>query len=176
MCGQTVAYAQQAATTLAPIVVQNESSDAQSYVAKSARSATKTSTPLREIPQAVSVVTQKELEARNAQSVGEAVRYSSGVLGDYWGGVDLRYDKTLIRGFDSAQFLNGLKLTEGTFAGLGRPEPYGLERIEVLKGPASVLYGQNAPGGLINLTSKKPSKEAIREVNVSVGTDSRRQG
>lgn len=176
MCGQTVAYAQQAATTLAPIVVQNESSDAQSYVAKSTRSATKTSTSLREIPQAVSVVTQKELEARNAQSVGEAVRYSSGVLGDYWGGVDLRYDKTLIRGFDSAQFLNGLKLTEGTFAGLGRPEPYGLERIEVLKGPASVLYGQNAPGGLVNLTSKKPSKEAIREVNVSVGTDNRRQG
>jgi iron complex outermembrane receptor protein len=173
----TAALTQDSETTaLAPIVVQSKQTDSQTYVAKSARSATKTSTPLIEVPQAISVVTQKEMEARAVSSVGEAIRYTSGVLGDYWGGMDLRYDKTLIRGFDAAQYLNGLKLTEGTFAGLGRPEPYGLERIEVLKGPSSVLYGQNAPGGLVNLVSKKPTSETIREVNVSAGTNDRRQG
>ncbi|WP_319773565.1 TonB-dependent siderophore receptor [Breoghania sp.] len=161
---------------LAPIIVQAEGADESTYVAKTSRAATKTATSLLETPQAISVVTKTELEARNVQSVGEAVRYNSGVLGDYWGGADLRYDKTLIRGFDAAQYLNGLKLSEGHFAGLGRPEPYGLQRVEVLKGPSSVLYGQNAPGGLVNLVSKKPTAETIREINVSLGSSDRRQG
>lgn len=161
---------------LPPVVVQTDGVEEDSYVAKTSRAATKTATGLIETPQAVSVVTETELEARNVQSVGEAIRYNSGVLGDYWGGADLRYDKTLIRGFDAAQYLNGLKLSEGHFAGLGRPEPYGLQRVEVLKGPSSVLYGQNAPGGLVNLVSKKPTAETIREVNLSVGNFERRQG
>jgi iron complex outermembrane receptor protein len=168
-------YAQEGGTVLAPIILSSERSDSETFLAKTARSATKTSTPLQETPQAISVVTQKEMEARRVQSVGEAIQYTSGVRGDYWGGVDLRYDKTLIRGFDAAQYLNGLKLTEGTFAGLGRPEPYGLERIEVLKGPSSVLYGQNAPGGLVNLVSKKPTKDPVHEVNVSYGSHDRKQ-
>ncbi|WP_417805943.1 TonB-dependent siderophore receptor [Thalassospira lucentensis] len=169
-------HAQEKVQTLDPIIVQTKGENKDSYVATTSSSATKTATALVETPQAVSVVTQKELEARQVQSVGEAIRYNSGVLGDYWGGADLRYDKTLIRGFDAAQYLNGLKLSQGKFAGLGRPEPYGLQRVEVLKGPSSVLYGQNAPGGLVNLVSKKPTAEPIREVNVSLGNFDRRQG
>ncbi|MCE8420273.1 TonB-dependent siderophore receptor [Rhodovulum sulfidophilum] len=168
--------AQDDVVVLPPVVLASEGEDSDSYVAETSRAATKTATPLIETPQAISVVTEAELETRQVQSVGAAIRYNSGVLGDYWGGADLRYDKTLIRGFDSAQYLNGLKLSKGRFAGLGRPEPFGLERIEVLKGPSSVLYGQNAPGGLVNLVSKKPTSETIREINTSVGTFGRRQG
>jgi len=168
--------AQETVTILDPITVQTNSTNDQTYVAKTSRAATKTATPLIETPQAISVVTQTELEARDVQSVGEAIRYNSGVLGDYWGGADLRYDKTLIRGFDAPLYLNGLRLSEGTFAGLARPEPYGLESVEVLKGPSSVLYGQNAPGGLVNLVSKKPTAETIREINATIGTFDRLQG
>lgn len=150
--------------------------DAVNYVANAAASATKTSTSLLETPQSVSVVTQKEMTDRATKTIGEAIRYTAGVMGDFWGGLDQRYDKTLIRGFEAPTYLNGLRLVEGTFAGLARPEPYGLERIEVLKGPASVLYGQSVPGGLVNLVSKKPTEQPFGELNLAAGSFDRFQG
>ena len=80
------AQAEESEKILPPVVVQTDGPEDDSYVAKTSRTATKTATGLIETPQAVSVVTETELKARNVQSVGEAIRYSSGVLGDYWGG------------------------------------------------------------------------------------------
>jgi iron complex outermembrane receptor protein len=71
-------------------------------------------------------------------------------------GSDPRFDSPLIRGFDGrqVQFLNGLRLMRT--AGASAVDPYMLERIEVVRGPASVMFGQGNPGGLINMISKRP--------------------
>ncbi|MFC7692472.1 TonB-dependent receptor plug domain-containing protein [Paeniroseomonas aquatica] len=126
--------------------VDGQAAQSRGFVATEASSASKTATPLLETPQAISVVTRDELDARQAQSLGEALRYTAGVRMEQYG-PDNRYDWFQLRGFaadTNAVFLNGLRYHFGNLTGM--LEPYGMERIEVLRGPASVLYGQIAPG------------------------------
>jgi len=80
-----------------------------------------------------------------------------------------------VRGFTPARYLDGLALPEGSGTGITRIEPYGLEQVEVLKGPASVNYGAMPPGGLVNYVSKRPREDAPREVEVQVGSDAMKQ-
>ncbi|AYD00334.1 TonB-dependent siderophore receptor [Neorhizobium sp. NCHU2750] len=155
--GQTTT---QNGTALAPIVIQGDGEKGgkgpvKGYVAKTSASATKTGTPILETQQSVSVVTKDQMDAQGVTNVGEALDYSAGVVGEPYGS-DGRFDSPRIRGFDGAQseYLNGLKIMRTS--GAPAIEPYGLERIEVLKGPASVLYGQGNPGGLIDMISKHP--------------------
>lgn len=138
------------------------------YVARTSAGATKTGTPLLETQQSVSVVTSGEIEAQGAQTLGEALDYVPGVVSEPYG-ADPRFDSPIIRGFDGrqSQYLNGLKIMRG--AGAPALEIYGLERVEVLKGPASVLYGQGNPGGLINMVSKHPVFERFGKVEVLAG-------
>lgn len=120
-------------------------------------------------PQAVSVIGQDQLELRNAQSVDEAVRYSSGVQGQKFGNNN-RLDWFNIRGFPANEdglYLDGLALFSTAFA-TWQVDPVLLERVEVLKGPASVLYGGSSPGGLVNLVSKRPTRTAQGSVEVGV--------
>ena len=127
------------------------------YVAKRSATGTKTSTPLIETPQSISVVGAQQIRDTGAQSVVEAVRYSSGLFAQTFG-ADTRNDWFLIRGFPaqvSGYFLAGLQLYSFGFATY-RIEPFGLERLEVLKGPASVLYGGSSTGGILNAVSKQP--------------------
>lgn len=168
------AAAQDATTNLAPIVVQADGQDnpkgpVKGYVAKSSATATKTGTPIVETQQSISVVTRDQIEAQSASTLGQVLGYTPGVVGEAFG-VDGRFDNPLIRGFESnqSQYLNGLKLMR-TF-GATSTEIYGLERVEVLRGPASVLYGQGNPGGLINMVSKRPQFEPLREVGVQAGS------
>src|SRR5690606_16230233 len=100
------------------------------------------------------IVTRDEMNVRNAQTVSQAVAYSSGVVTESYG-PSPRDDYFFIRGFDAPQYLDGLRLKGSNYAQL-RIDPYGLERVELLRGPSSVLYGQNAPGGLVNMISKLP--------------------
>ncbi|MBA4788151.1 MAG: TonB-dependent siderophore receptor [Rhizobiales bacterium] len=141
----------------------------QGYVARQTLTGTKTDTPLIEVPQSISVVTRDQMDARGVQNVGQALEYSAGVLGQPFG-VDPRFDAPIIRGFSSAnsQYLNGLKLmrTNGSVS----IEQYGLERIDVLRGPASVLYGQGNPGGLIDMVSKRATFTNFGEVQGEIGT------
>jgi iron complex outermembrane receptor protein len=127
------------------------------------------------VPQSISVVTSGQMEARAVENIGQALNYSAGVVAEPFG-TDPRYDVPIIRGFSAAdsQFLNGLKLIR-EFGSVGI-ESYGLERIEVLRGPASVLYGQGNPGGLINLVSKRPVWESFGEVNAEAGSFDRYTG
>ncbi|MEB2844198.1 TonB-dependent siderophore receptor [Rhizobiales bacterium RZME27] len=162
------------ATTLAPIVVtgnagENPKGAVKGYVAKSSSTASKTGTPLIETQQSVSVITRDQIEAQNAQTLGEVLNYSPGVVGQPYGS-DPRFDSPSIRGFDGrqSQFLNGLRLMR-TF-GASSFEVYGLERVEVLRGPASVMYGQGNPGGMINMISKRPTFDSFGEVGVQVGS------
>ena len=151
-------------------------SDTQGFVSRRDSTGSKTDTPLSEIPQSVSVINREQLDSRQVQNLGEALRYTAGVQSETFG-ADPHVDFFSIRGFqanDTGVYLNGLRLSPGVTA--LAPEPYGLERIDVLKGPASVLYGQNAPGGLLNLVSKRPTDTAFREATILGGSYGRIQG
>ncbi|KAA1184422.1 TonB-dependent siderophore receptor [Rhizobium tropici] len=167
------------ATQLAPIVVSGQSSDASdntTIAAKKSQGATKISTPLVETPRSVSVITKKEMEERGAQDIIEAVRYSAGVqTGSY--GFDPRFDQIYIRGNDvttDGDYRDGLRQPYMNY-GMFRTDSYALDRVEVIKGPVSVLYGAGSPGGIVNKISKLPTEETIREVGVLYGTSDRAQ-
>jgi len=143
-------------------------------IARSSGTATKTDTPIREIPQSVSVVTSRQMSDRGITGVEQAVWYTAGAQGGGYG-FDTRSDWMLVRGFGPARYLDGLALSEGSGTGITRIEPYGLEQVEVLKGPASVNYGAMPPGGMVNYVSKRPTEETLREVQATVGDDDLRQ-
>ncbi|PYC22570.1 TonB-dependent siderophore receptor [Aquipseudomonas alcaligenes] len=148
----------------------------QGYVAKNSRSATKINTPLNETPRSVSVVTEEQMKDRNVQTISEALRYSGGVQAGFYG-EDNKQDWFIIRGFKQANnglFMDGSRIYSSAFYSW-QIDPYMLERIEVLKGAASVLYGQTPPGGLINLQSKRPNADARNEVGVQYGSYNRKQ-
>lgn len=169
-------------TVLEPITVSdkaggdNTREDNKTVAAKRGSSATRTDTPLIETPRSVSVVTRKELEERSAQDIIEAVRYSAGVTtGAY--GFDPRFDQIYIRGYDATtlgDYKDGLRqpyINYGTF----RTDPYSLERVEVIKGPVSVLYGAGTPAGIVNKVPKLPTEDSIREIELLYGTKDRAQ-
>ncbi|KAF5884270.1 MULTISPECIES: TonB-dependent siderophore receptor [Rhizobium] len=169
------------ATALEPIVIQGAASDSKtdrtSVTAKNSAGATKISTPLVETPRSISVTTEKEIEQRGAQTVIEAVRYSAGVTTGT-SGFDPRFDQVYIRGYNATtvgDYRDGLRQPYINY-GMFRTEPYQLQRVEVIKGPVSVLYGSGSPGGLVNKISKLPTEEPIREVGISYGTEDRVQG
>lgn len=146
------------------------------FVAPEADSGTKTDTPLIATPQSVSVVPRDAIDARQAQTLGEAVLYNAGVRGEAYG-ADPRADFLLLRGFDAVDFgiyLNGLRYSVGYAA--GSYETYGLQRFEIVRGPASVLYGQIIPGGLVNQVARRPTQTPQGEVRLSAGSFGRVQG
>ncbi|MCG7361120.1 TonB-dependent siderophore receptor [Roseomonas sp. ACRSG] len=146
------------------------------FVAEQEITGTKTDTPLIESPQSISVVPRDQIDARQAQTLGEALRYTAGVRGENYG-TDSRTDWFQIRGFnaqDNGIFLNGLRYNTG-YAG-SMFETYGLERYEVLRGPTSVLYGQIAPGGLVNMVQRRPTEQQMGEVRLTAGSYGRLQG
>ena len=144
-------------------------------IAKDSDSVTKTDTPIIEIPQSVSVITDEQMSLRGIQGIEEAVWYTAGAQGGGYG-PDSRSDWLLVRGFTPARYMDGLALADGSGTGITRIEPYGLERLEVLKGPSSVVYGAMPPGGMVNMVSKRPTEQPLHEVGVEVGSFDLRQG
>jgi iron complex outermembrane receptor protein len=148
------------------------------YVAKRASAGTKTDTPIIETPASVSVVTREQIEAQQPKTVAQALRYTPGVNAEL-AGPQFVTDQLTIRGFQQG---TGRMLRDGTrtflpeFLGWDAPEPYGLERIEVLRGASSVLYGASDPGGQINLVSKRPTTEPLRQVQLQTGNHDYNQG
>ena len=144
-------------------------------VARSSLSATKTGTDLMATPQAVNVVTREEIAARGAGDLAQALQYTPGVVSQY-GNTDLRHDWFTVRGFNPGRFMDGLRLPFGVL-GYAQPriDPFLLERVEVLKGPGSVLYGQSTPGGLLNMVSKRPTEQARGEVHAEYGSYEHRE-
>jgi len=158
----TVTVTDGAATAAGPVT---------GFVARRAASATKTDTPLVETPQAISVVTRDQIEAQGATTLRQTTGYSAGVVSSYF---DSRVDNFTARGGAVTQYLDGLLRSYGTYNS-ARPDPYTLERVELLRGPSSVLYGQGQIGGVLNLVSKRPLAEAQREVQVQLGSYGRKQ-
>lgn len=128
------------------------------YVATRSATGSKSNTPITAIPQSVSVIGRDELDDRKALKVDEALRYTAGVTAQPFG-ADPDTDWFFIRGFQATQtgvYLDGLQLYGYGFGGF-QIDPFMLERVEVLKGPASVLYGGSNPGGIVSLVSKRPN-------------------
>ncbi|MGM4889055.1 TonB-dependent siderophore receptor [Tardiphaga sp. 20_F10_N6_6] len=152
------------------------SADNNSYVAGQASSASKTNTPLIDTPRSVSVIDRKELDDRGVTSIPEAVRYTAGVTTGGFG-YDPRFDQIYVRGFSTTtlgDFRDGLKQFAAGFTTF-RTEPYQLNSIEVIKGPAAVLYGQSVPGGLVDRRSKFPVENQVNEISLQGGTYGRMQ-
>ena len=143
------------------------------YIAKRSTTGAKTDTPLVEIPQSISVITRDRMEEQGVQSVNEALRYVAGVS-SY--GANNRSDwYTAMRGLFPTMYKDGLQLPTTINLASWMIDPYQLERVEVMRGPASVLYGQGDPGGVINMVSKRPVTQPLHEIQVQLGTDARRQ-
>jgi iron complex outermembrane receptor protein len=141
------------------------------YVATRSATATKTDTPLIRTPQSVSVIGTEQIIAQKAQTLSEAVRYTPGIFANQFG-PDTRLDWFIIRGFsatESGLFRDGLQLFQTSFANY-RIDPFGAERIEVLRGPAATLFGGSPVGGLINIVSKRPPLDPLRYVEVGGGS------
>jgi iron complex outermembrane recepter protein len=130
------------------------------YVATKSNAGTKTSTPINETPQAISVIGAQQIRDQAATTVDEATRYAPGVHSQTFGG-DGRNDWFLIRGFseqNTGYYLDGLQLLSPASAfATYKLDPWGLERIDIVRGPAAVLYGGGDPGGIINAVSKMPT-------------------
>jgi iron complex outermembrane receptor protein len=145
------------------------------YVAPLTTTGTKTDTPLIETPQSVGVVTRDQIDDQAALNVSQALRYTAGVLPEVR--PTSRYDSVFVRGFGGqgtsaayVNFLDGLRQQRGISYAIPTVDPWLLERIEVLRGPASVLYGQTGSGGIVNLVSRRPTEEAVHEVRLEAGS------
>ena len=134
---------------------------------------TKTGAPIALTPRAVSVVTEAEIAERGAQDVEQALAYSAGVFaGEY--GLDNRSDWYLVRGFRPASFHDGLPARYGYYNDT-KPEPFLLSQVDVLRGPASGLYGNGEVGGVVNTASKTAATPSENVAQLQFGSHDRRQ-
>jgi len=138
------------------------------YRVPNASAATRTETPIRDIPQSIQVIPRQVLEDQGITQIGDALRNVSGI-GQPRTTDPVSGDYVTLRGFDpgSAYFVNGLR---NPFGGQNiNLETENIEQIEVLKGPASVLYGQVEPGGIINLTTRQPLSDPYYAFGGTIG-------
>ncbi|MGE8189106.1 TonB-dependent siderophore receptor [Pseudomonas sp. NPDC086278] len=143
------------------------------YLATRTAAGTKTDTSLLEAPRSISVVTRQQMDDRNVQNLDDAVRYLPGTTASSYGS-DTRADWLRVRGFEPTQFLDGLPLPKGVYAN-PKQETWNLDRLAVLRGPASSVYGQTPPGGLLDMVSRRPTAEDSHEIQLQYGSDNQRQ-
>ena len=162
-------------TTLPSIRVEGGAERDAPYAPKRSSTATRTETPLNEVPQSITVITAAQIRDQNAQTLQETLRYTAGVHADLYG-LDNRGDWFSLRGGSvGSTLLDGLRLPLTGWWGIMRNEPYAFERIEVMRGPASIIAGQNGPGGVVNLVAKQPLADAQSEVGLQLGNENHRQ-
>ncbi|BDH47060.1 ferrichrome porin FhuA [Salmonella enterica subsp. enterica serovar Choleraesuis] len=146
---------------------------AMTIAAKRSATGTKTDTAIEKVPQSISVVTREEMDMRQPSTVKEALSYTPGVFATR--GSSNTYDVVSIRGFTSPstvntnQYLDGIKLQGNNYSEVSM-DPYFLERVELLRGPVSVLYGNSNPGGVVSMVSKRPTTEPLREIQFKAGS------
>ncbi|MEE1926527.1 TonB-dependent siderophore receptor [Pseudomonas sp. 148P] len=148
------------------------------YVATRSGTATKTDTSILEIPQSINVVTAEQVQVQGARNLTQALRYTPGLNVGGFTDRNAIADEITSRGFaPTPLYLDGAYVPyAGSLGGAPQIDPYTLERIEVLKGPSSVLFGQNQPGGLVNMVSKRPTAEARNQVRLGAGSYNRVNG
>ncbi|MGF1539913.1 MAG: TonB-dependent siderophore receptor, partial [Pleurocapsa sp.] len=147
------------------VIATGEAEAEDSYKVDEATTATRTDAPLRDIPQSIQVIPRQILEEQNTQRIQDALQNVSGVTkqGNYGGTEAGGFN---LRGFtQEVTFRNSLR--DNTFYSI--TDVANIDRIEVLKGPASVLFGQAEPGGIINIITKQPLSEPYYSVSFSAG-------
>ncbi len=148
-----------------------------SYVGLSSRTATKTDVAIGETPRAISIVTREQMDDRASISIADALQYTPSIQANYFG-EDNKQDWFVIRGFQQANsglYQDGTRLYSSGFYSW-QIDPFGLERVEILRGPGSALYGQTPPGGVINVISKRPQFDGgSGQFAIEYGTDDRKQ-
>jgi iron complex outermembrane receptor protein len=160
--------------TAAPVAQESAWGPSPTIAAKHSATATKTDTPIEKTPQSISVVTREEMDMKQPTTVKEALAYTPGVFATR--GSSTTYDVVSIRGFTTSstvntnQYLDGMKLQGDNYSEMSM-DPYFLERVEVMRGPVSVLYGKSNPGGIVSMVSKRPTTEPLKEVQFKMGTD-----
>lgn len=138
---------------------------------------TKSTLTAQETPQTINTVEAQELDERGINALNEALRYVAGVTTENRGGAITRFDEFTIRGFkNSENYLDGLQLPYNEWNIQGQVDTYMLNRIEIMKGPASVLYGNASPGGIVNLISKKPEESQNTDLEFNTSNQNRREG
>jgi len=156
------ASAEELATQLEPIIVTGKT---QGYIAVDSVTATKTDTPLLDVPQSINVVTRAQLDDQALHSLGDVLRYVPGVTVGQGEG---NRDQVTLRGQNTTAdfFLDGVRDDVQYFRGL-----YNLERVEVLKGPYALIFGRGGGGGIVNRVQKSPSP-AERFLDARTGANS----
>ncbi|MXO69619.1 TonB-dependent siderophore receptor [Altererythrobacter marinus] len=135
--------------------------------------ATKTDTPIIETPQPITVVDDELYLAQGAISVSDTLNYVSGVTANPYG-PDSRVDGAFVRGINALQFRDGMRDVFSYYASI-RSDPYNFDQVELVRGPASVLFGQGSLGGIINMVSKRPEFETAGELSVRYGSHDRKE-
>jgi iron complex outermembrane receptor protein len=169
----TTAYADDTTNTLPTISIQAEQDQTDTYVATQATSALKSDAPLFKTAQSVSVITQEQLEQKQAQTLAEAI---DGVAGVVSGQLGRRgWDDFIIRGQNSSDqvFIDGLRQGQSTFVAT---ELSGMDQVQVIKGPASVNFGLVQPGGMVNMVTKRPQADSFYQGSVTYGSNQLKQG
>jgi catecholate siderophore receptor len=139
-------------------------SDPDSYRAPLITSGTKTLTPLRDVPQSITVVTREQIKDQQMLSIGDVVRYVPGVVAHQ--GENNR-DQIIFRGNSSSAdfFLNGVRDDVQYYRDL-----YNLDRVEVLRGPNAMIFGRGGGGGIINRVTKEAGFTQLREISLLAGS------
>jgi iron complex outermembrane receptor protein len=146
---------------------------ARHYVPTSNTSATKTDTPLVETPASITVITRDQIDVLGMTNLQQAVRYTAGTTGETFG-ADSRFDWLTIRGFKPVEFIDGIQAPVGSVSTVGL-DLWAAQSVEVLKGPAGVLYGATPPGGIVNVTTRRPEAETHGEIQALAGNFSNYQ-
>jgi TonB-dependent siderophore receptor len=159
---------------LAPIIINvtaDADDDANSVVAREISVGGKVATSILDTPASISVITENEIEQRQAATTEEVLQYTPGILTDYYGSDD-RNDYFQIRGFNATTYRDGMTL--GSMRGV-REEPYAYERVEVLRGSNSTLFGTADPGGSVNFVSKQPKFEEFANSYLTYGSNDHKE-
>ncbi|SCY51629.1 TonB-dependent siderophore receptor [Nitrosospira sp. Nsp13] len=163
-----------------PTVVVKDTGHIPGYVTTRTLSATKTDTPIIEVPQSISVINRNEMDMRAVNlNITEALRYVPGVVADQFGFSGQGFEYLGMRGFNvqtTANFRDNLnQAATGVFFGAFITDPYALERIDVLRGPSSVMFGRGDAGGIVNRVTKLPTATPIREFEIQYGNFDRKR-
>lgn len=176
LVGTQMVYAQETSAVaaaepyrLAPVIVNAKASaddDSKSVVAQELWVGGKVATSILDTPASVSVVTEKEIAQRSASTTEEVLQYTPGVIADFYG-TDDRNDYFQIRGFQATTYRDGLTL--GSMRGV-REEPFAYERVEILRGANSTLFGPADPGGSVNFVTKQPRFSKFGQAYITYGS------
>ncbi|AJY40313.1 TonB-dependent siderophore receptor [Burkholderia humptydooensis] len=160
--------------TLPEIAVKGEANAASiGLVGMRTAIGTKTDTPIAEVPQTINVVTAQQIEMTGATDLNQALRYVPGFASF---GSDSRTDwYAALRGFTPTLFVDGLQAPNTATIANWRVDPFMIDSVGVLRGPASVLYGAGDPGAIVDVRAKRADGERVREAGVQIGNDARKQ-